>query len=117
MVRLGLPLVEDDILYNKTSIDSMQKSSIGIPFKGGQEIRVSTMGVLVQACILVVGMNSSIGSLFEYVWNLDFDFGFSAISHSYGMPLSLQEIVFVHVSLLVVMFLCLNQTTMFMKRW
>lgn len=76
MVRLGLSLMEDDILYNKTSIDSMQKFSIGIPFKGGQEIHVSTMGVLVQACSLesslVVGMNSSTGSLSESVWNLDF---------------------------------------------
>jgi hypothetical protein len=35
MVRLGLLLAEDDILYNKTSIDSMQKSSTGIPFRGG----------------------------------------------------------------------------------
>jgi hypothetical protein len=71
MVRLGLLLVEDDILYNKTSIDSMQKFSIWIPFKGGQEIHVLTMGVLVQACSfegsLVVGMNSSTSSLSEYV--------------------------------------------------
>jgi hypothetical protein len=71
MVRLGLLLVEDDILYNKTSIDSMQKSFIWILFKGGQEIHVSTMGVLVQACSfegsLVVGMNSSTSSLSEYV--------------------------------------------------
>jgi hypothetical protein len=35
MVRLRLSLVEDNILYNMTNIDSMEKSSIGIPFKGG----------------------------------------------------------------------------------
>ncbi len=35
MVRLGLSLAEDDILYNMTNIDSMHKSFIGIPFKGG----------------------------------------------------------------------------------
>lgn len=46
MVRLGLLLVEDNI-----------------PFRGGQEIHVPTLGALVQACsskgFLVVGMNSS----------------------------------------------------------
>jgi hypothetical protein len=35
MVELGLSLVEDDILYNMTNINSMHKSSIGISFKGG----------------------------------------------------------------------------------
>jgi len=46
-LRLGLSLVEDDILYNKTSIDSMHKSFIGILLKGGHEIHVSTMGALI----------------------------------------------------------------------
>ncbi len=50
MVRLGLLLVEDNILYNKTTIDSMHKSSKGIPFKEGQEIHVSTLGALIRAC-------------------------------------------------------------------
>ncbi len=34
---------------------------------------------------LVVSMNSSIGSLFEFVWNLLFYFVFSAISYSYAI--------------------------------
>jgi hypothetical protein len=121
MVKLGLSFTKDDILYNKTTIDSMQKSSTWIPFKGGQEIYVSTLGALIQACSfegsLVVDMNSSIGSLFQSIWNLVFYFMFFAISHSYGMPLSLQEILFVPVSFLVIMFWFLNKMTMFMKRW
>jgi len=47
MVRLELSLVEDDILYNRINIDSMQKSSKGIPLKGGQEIHVSTLIALI----------------------------------------------------------------------
>jgi hypothetical protein len=47
MVRLGLSLVEDNILYNRINIDSMQKSSKGIPLKGGQKIHVSTLMVLI----------------------------------------------------------------------
>jgi len=39
-------------------------------------------------------------------------FFFSAIFHSYGITSSSQEIIFVHV-----MFLCLKQTMMFMRRW
>jgi hypothetical protein len=112
MVRLGLSLVEDDILYNKININSIQKSSKGIPFRRGQEIHVSTLGVLIHACYfegsLVVGMNSSIGSLSKSIWNLVFNIIFFAISHSYGIPLLSHEIVFVHVSLLVVIFLFLN---------
>ncbi len=121
MVRLGLLSVEDDILYNKTTIDSMLKSSKGIPFKEGQEIHVSTLGPLIQTCSskgsLVVGMNSFTGSLSDFLSNLVFNFIFSTISHSYHYRLSLQGIIFVLVNLLVVMFLFLNQTMMFMKRW
>jgi hypothetical protein len=87
MVRLGLLLVEDDILYNKTTIDSMQKFYKGIPFKTKQEIHVSTLGALIKACSfegsLVVGMNSSTSSLSDSLLNLVFDFVFSTISHSY----------------------------------
>jgi hypothetical protein len=35
MVRLGVVVGEDDILFNCTNIDTMEKSSKGIPFKGG----------------------------------------------------------------------------------
>ncbi len=120
-MRLRLLLVEDNILYNKTAIDSMHKSSKGIPFKEGQEIHVSTLGPLIQACSskvsLVVNMNSSTGSLFNFLSNLVFNFIFSTVSHSYDYPLSLQGIIFALVNFLVVMFLFLNQTMMFMKRW
>jgi hypothetical protein len=34
---------EDDTLPNLTNIDTMEKSSKGIPFKGGQEMHVSTL--------------------------------------------------------------------------
>ncbi len=47
MVRLGLSLVKDNILYNRTNIDSMQKFYKGILLKGGQEIHVSTLRALV----------------------------------------------------------------------
>jgi hypothetical protein len=99
----------------------MQKYSIGIPFRGGQEIHVSTMGVLIQACFpqgsLVVGMNSLISNLSKSISNLVCNFFFCAISHSYHIALFLQEIIFALVNLLVVLFLYLNQMTMFMKRW
>ncbi len=102
MVKLGLSLVEDNI-----------------PFRGGQEIHVPTLGALVQAWtskgFLVVGMNSSTCSLPKYVWNLAFDFIFSIISHSYDMPSSSHEIVFTHVSVLVIMLLFLNHTMLFMR--
>ncbi len=68
----------------------MHKSFKGIPFKGGHEIHVSTLGALIQACSskgsLVVGMNSSIGSLSDYLLNLVFYSIFFVIS--YGYPLS-----------------------------
>jgi hypothetical protein len=47
MVRLGLLLVEDNILCNRPNMDSMQKSFKGIPLRGGQEIHVSTLGALI----------------------------------------------------------------------
>jgi hypothetical protein len=62
-------------------------------------------------------MNSFTGSLSDFLSNLVFNFIFSTISHSYHYRLSLQGIIFVLVNLLVVMFLFLNQTMMFMKRW
>jgi hypothetical protein len=62
-------------------------------------------------------MNSSTSSLSNFLSNRVFNFIFSTISHSYDYPLSLQGIIFALVNLLVVMFLFLNQTMMFMKRW
>jgi hypothetical protein len=35
MVRLGVSMLENDILPNHTSIDAMEKSRRGIPFRGG----------------------------------------------------------------------------------
>jgi hypothetical protein len=35
MVRLGVPMGEDDILPKCTDIDTMKKSNRGIPFRGG----------------------------------------------------------------------------------
>jgi hypothetical protein len=35
MVRLNVPMNEDDILPNQTNINIMEKSSRGIPFRGG----------------------------------------------------------------------------------
>lgn len=111
MVRLGLLLVEDNILYNRINIDSMHESSKGIPFKG-HEIHVSIVGALIQTCSfkgsLVVDMNSSTSNLSNSLLNLVFDSIFSAISHYHGYQLSSQGIVFAHVSFLVIMFLFLN---------
>jgi hypothetical protein len=38
MVKLGLLMSKDDILPNHIDIDIVEKSSIGIRFKGGQKI-------------------------------------------------------------------------------
>jgi hypothetical protein len=35
MVRLGVPLNEDDIFPNRINTNTMEKSNRGIPFKGG----------------------------------------------------------------------------------
>ncbi len=120
MVRLELSLAKDDILQNRSSIDSMQKSFIGIPFRRGQEIHVSIPRAVIQACFsegsIVVGTNSSIGRVFEFVWNLVCDGMFFIISHSYGMALCWQEIACTRVNFMVVMWLLRNQRRMFMRR-
>jgi hypothetical protein len=65
MVKLGFPMNEDDILPNHTDTDTMEKSSRGIPFRGGQEMHVSTLKALIHLYnplnFLVVTMNSLIG--------------------------------------------------------
>jgi hypothetical protein len=65
MVRLGVPLGEDDILQNHNDIEIMEKSNKNIPFKGGQEMHVCTLKALIHLCsplgLFVVNMNSSIG--------------------------------------------------------
>jgi hypothetical protein len=35
MLRHGFPMSEDDILPNHTDTDTMEKSNIGLPFRGG----------------------------------------------------------------------------------
>jgi hypothetical protein len=61
MVKLGVPMSEDDILPNCTNIDTMEKSSKGILVS--QEMHVSTLRAFIHMCNLVgslVGnMNSS----------------------------------------------------------
>jgi hypothetical protein len=65
MVRLGVSTNEDDILPNRIDIDIMEKSRRGIPFRGDQEMQVSTLKALMHlySCpsSLVVTMNSSTG--------------------------------------------------------
>jgi hypothetical protein len=62
MVRPNVPMGEDDILPNRIDIDTMEKSSRGIPFRGGQEVHVSTLRAFIHLCSLhgslVVSMNS-----------------------------------------------------------
>jgi len=76
--------------------------------------RVATIEALIEMCFpkgfLVIGTNSSISSMFEFFWNVVSYYVFFAISHFYGMPLSLQKNVFMLINFLVIMFLCLNQT-------
>ncbi len=43
MSRYGVPMSEDEIMPNCTNIDTMEKLNKGIPFKGGQEMHVSTL--------------------------------------------------------------------------
>jgi hypothetical protein len=75
---------------------------------------------MIQACFsegsIVVGMNSSIGRVFEFVWNLVCDGMFFIISHSYGMASCWQEIACARVNFMVVMWLLRNQRRMFMRR-
>jgi hypothetical protein len=52
MVRLGVPLGEDDILLNCTNIETMENSNKGIPFIGGQKMHVSTLRALIHMCNL-----------------------------------------------------------------
>ncbi len=65
MVRVGVSLGEDDILYNRTNLETMEKSSTSVPFKGGQEMHVFVLRALIDLCNLanscVVNMNSSTG--------------------------------------------------------
>lgn len=65
MVMHGVPVGEEDILPNLIDIDTMKKSSRGIPFKGGHEMHVYTLRVLIHLCnfasSLIVNMNSSTG--------------------------------------------------------
>ncbi len=70
MVRLGLPMGEDDIFPNHTNIDTMEKSDGGIPFRGGQEMHMSTLKALIHFYnppnSLVVTMNSSLVCLLDF---------------------------------------------------
>jgi hypothetical protein len=65
MARHGVPLGDDDIMQNHIDIETMEKSNKGMPFKGGQEMHVSTLRAHIHLCnllgSLVVNMNSSIG--------------------------------------------------------
>jgi hypothetical protein len=65
MARYGVPMSEDEIMPNCTNIDTMEKLNKGIPFKGGQEMHVSTLRALIHLynppSFLIVTMNSSIG--------------------------------------------------------
>jgi hypothetical protein len=54
MVTHGVPMGEDDILLNCTNTDTMEKLSRGIPFKGGQEMHVSTLKLLFTFATLLV---------------------------------------------------------------
>jgi hypothetical protein len=40
MVKPSVPMGEDDILPNRTNIDTMEKLSKGIPFRGSKEMHV-----------------------------------------------------------------------------
>jgi len=68
MVRPSVPLNEDDIFPNHIDTNTMEKLSRGIPFRGGQEMHVSTLRALIHLCnppsYLVITMNSSIGMSF-----------------------------------------------------
>ncbi len=63
---------EDDIFPNHIYINTMEKSSKGLPFKRGQEMHVSTSRTFIHFCnpfgFLVVTMNSSIGISFSLLF-------------------------------------------------
>jgi hypothetical protein len=62
MVKHGLPMNEDHILPNRTNIDTIEKSNKDIPFKGRQNMHVSTLRTLIHLYnpfgSLVVTLNS-----------------------------------------------------------
>ncbi len=68
MVRPNVPFSEDEIFPNRIDSNTVEKSSRGIPFKGGQKMHVSTLRAPIHLCTppnsLVVTMNSSIGRSF-----------------------------------------------------
>jgi hypothetical protein len=69
MVRVGVSLGEMIyILYNCTDLETMEKSTIAIPFRRGQEMHVFTLRALIDLCYLanlpIINMNSST-SMFE----------------------------------------------------
>jgi hypothetical protein len=63
MVRHGVPMGEDDIFPNCIDTYIIDKSNIVIPFRGGQEMHVSTLRVLIHLYnlfgSLIVTINSS----------------------------------------------------------
>jgi hypothetical protein len=68
MVKASVFLGEDDILYSRIDLETMEKSSTCVPINGGQEMHVFALRALIDMCNLasfhVVNMNSSIG-MFE----------------------------------------------------
>jgi hypothetical protein len=43
----NVSLAKDDILYNHTSMETMEKFRSNVPFKGGQKIHISTLSTLI----------------------------------------------------------------------
>lgn len=108
MVKLGVPMDEDDILPNCININTMEKSSKGIPLS--QEMHVSTMKAFIHLCSLVgslvINMNSSTGISFRiFFGSLNHNLCSFMIKILFYMT-SLQGITFKPVNLLVAMFLC-----------
>jgi hypothetical protein len=111
---------EDDILPNHTDIDIMEKSGKHIPFRRGQKMHVSTLRVFIHMRsphgLLVVNMNSSTSmSSWLLFGSLNHSLCYLIIKILFSM-IALQGIAFELINILATIFLCFNQTMMFMKR-
>jgi hypothetical protein len=47
MVKQGVLLVEDDILYNRISLDNMERLKSSVPFRRRWEIHVLTLIIMI----------------------------------------------------------------------
>ncbi len=77
---------EDDVLYHWTILEAMQKSMIGVPFKAGHEIHVSTFQLFIQTLsshgrlVVYIYMLTHVGLVHEFSFYVSLNFLFPTFS-------------------------------------